>query len=435
MSREYLRKSIHILVFLPALLLRWLDPAWALLLCWIAVLINFFLLAGVPGGIFRDLGRRRDWGIVIYTLAILLLVLIFYGEIHIAVGAFALQALGDGVATLAGLTFKGPRLPWNRAKSLAGSGAFVLVSALVPFLMKFVEPSLSVADWIVPCLVAGFFCALIESAPLAVNDNLTVPLAGGAILALFQATDMACFVAQGGPANLALGVLAAAATMTLAYGLGWLTRSGALLGCGIGVAVFAGGSGTLFILLALFLVLASGATLYRYAEKEKLGAAQRPRGRRSARHVIANGTVVAFCALWYGGSGDALALVAGVAALAAALGDTLATELGMVWGQRPFHLLTLQRGRPGESGVVSLPGTLAGLVGALFLAGIAWALGCIPPKAVPLVVVAAQLACLLDSLLGATLEKIGILDNEGVNFSATLAAALFVVVWGGMLRI
>ncbi|MBE7558398.1 hypothetical protein HS125_05440 [bacterium] len=50
-----------------------------------------------------------------------------------------------------------------------------------------------------------------------------------------------------------------------------------------------------------------------------------------------------------------------------------------------------------------------------------------------MVVVAAQLANVLDSLLGATLERAGILDNEGVNFCATLFAALFVFTWGGML--
>ncbi len=434
MKSEYLRKTIHMLVLLPALLLRWLDPAWALLLGWIAIFINFFLLEQFAGGIFRDLGKKRDWGIVLYTLGIFILVLWFYREIHIAVGAFAIQALGDGVATMAGLTLKGPRLPWNPKKSVAGTVGFFIASLFSVLLMKFVEPSLSLSEWMLPIAAAGFLCALLESAPLAVNDNLTVPLAAGAILKLFAVGSAAEFYAAGGLGHLGLGILVGALAMVAAHGLGWLSTSGAILGFIAGVAVFAGGGGGLFLLLAVLLVFGSMATFYHYEEKRRLGAAQKREGRRSARHVIANGTVAAYFALWHGSTGDPVAMLAAVAAIAAAFGDTLSTELGMVWGRRPFHIITLEARKPGESGAVSMVGTLVGALGALLIVGVAWFLGAAPSfSAIPLVVVAAQIGNLLDSILGATLERAGMLDNEGVNFCGTLAAALFVLVWGEML--
>ncbi|MBE7558399.1 DUF92 domain-containing protein [bacterium] len=363
MRSEYLRKTIHMLVLLPALLMRWLDPVWALLFGWIAIFINFFLMERFAGGIFRDLGKKRDWGLVLYTLGIFILVLWLYDEIYIAVGAFAIQALGDGAATMAGLTFKSPRLPWNPKKSEAGAVGFFLASLLSVFLMKFVDPSISMAAWIGPVVVAGALCALLESAPLAVNDNLTVPLAAGAILKLFAVGEWGALIAVGGWAPLGWAVLASAAAMAAAHGLGWLTTSGAILGLGIGVVANTAGGPALFLLLAVFLALASADTIYRYDEKMRMGRAQLAGGRRSARHVIANGAVVAYFALWHGRTGDPVALVAAIAAVAAAFGDTLSTELGMVWGRRPFHIITLEARRPGESGVISMAGALAGAAG------------------------------------------------------------------------
>ena len=430
MSNEYLRKSIHMLVLIPALLLRWIPPSWALFFAWIAVFINFFLLQRFEGGIFRDLGKRRDWGIVIYTIAVFILVLLFYPNIYVAVGAFAIQALGDGVATMAGLTFGGPRLPWNRKKTWSGLVGFFLASLLAVFVMKFVEPSLSISYWIFPMIIAGAVCAVVESLHIGVNDNLTVPLAGGAVLAFFYHLRPAHLVEHVGVDGLVLAVLVSAGAMLLLRALGWLSTRGAVAAAFIGFFVWIGDGGPLFLLLALFLALASLATLCGRDEKRKLGIAPRDAGRRGARNLLASGIVAAFCALWFAGTGDELWRIAAVAALATALGDAISSQLGPLAAPRPFHMLTLAPARPGDSGAISMRGTLLGGLASALFAVVAFAVGSIPLLAVPLVITVAQLGNLLDSFLGDTLERLGILDNDSVNFCATLFGAGMVLWWG-----
>ena len=59
-----------------------------------------------------------------YPVAVLLLILVFRQQLHLAAIGWALLAFGDGVATLAGKAMGGGKLPWNRDKSWAGLLAF-----------------------------------------------------------------------------------------------------------------------------------------------------------------------------------------------------------------------------------------------------------------------------------------------------------------------
>jgi uncharacterized protein (TIGR00297 family) len=176
-------------------------------------------------------------------------------------------------------------------------------------------------------------------------------------------------------------------------------------------------------LLALFLLTFS-ATKFGRRKKEQLGVAEDKRGRNAAQ-VAAN--------LGVAGLGAAAALslplpgplyaVAVTAALAEATADTLASELGEVLGGPPLLVTTLRRVAPGTDGAVSLAGTLAGTGGAMVVVVIAvFALRLSPGSA--LCAGSAAIAGLfVDSLLGATAEPRGWLNNDAVNFLSTLAAS------------
>jgi uncharacterized protein (TIGR00297 family) len=438
MAGEYLRKSIHMLVLLPALLLRWVndpwthfDTAWILFMVWVSLLINYFLLGSVSGGIFRDLGKKRDWGIIIYPIAIFALVLLYADNIWIIGGAFAMQAIGDGVATMAGLRFGGPKLPWNRKKSYAGTVSFAIAGWIGTLLIIiWIEPDLPSHMLVFPCLITAVFCAITESLPISVNDNLTVPLLAGVMLSFFFQLQPDLFAPHLSMSVIIPAVCANLALAWICYGLSWVTRSGAVVGGLLGVSVYIGGGAALFSLLIVFVALGTAVTLFRKGYKRMLGTAHNTKGMRSARHALANCSVAAACALWFAGTGESLWMLAAVAALAAALGDTVASELGMVFAPRPFRITDLEIVKPGENGAVSMVGTLLGGIASLLLALLAWSLGLISFSGIALVIVVAQLATMLDSLLGATLEKRGILDNEGVNFCSTLLAAVLVYYWG-----
>ena len=177
-------------------------------------------------------------------------------------------------------------------------------------------------------------------------------------------------------------------------------------------------------LLALF-VLTFAATRFGRGKKQQLGVAEDKRGRNAAQ-VAAN--------LGVAGLGAAVALthplpdmlyaVVVVAALAEATADTLASELGEVLGGPPLLVTTLRRVTPGTDGAISLAGTVAGTGGAILVVLVAVStLGLRLGDAL-----AAGLGAVgglfVDSLLGATAERRGWLNNDAVNFLSTLAASL-----------
>jgi uncharacterized protein (TIGR00297 family) len=176
-------------------------------------------------------------------------------------------------------------------------------------------------------------------------------------------------------------------------------------------------------LLALF-VLTFSATKFGRSKKEQLGVAEDKHGRNAAQ-VAANLGVAGLAAAaalslaslvpWYA--------VAVTAALAEATADTLASELGEVLGGQPFMVTTFRRVPPGTDGAVSLAGTVAGTSAAVVVVLVAvLALGLSPGNALS-AGLGAIAGLFVDSLLGATAERCGWLNNDAVNFLSTLAAA------------
>ena len=112
-----------------------------------------------------------------------------------------------------------------------------------------------------------------------------------------------------------------------------------------------------------------------------------------------------------------------VAALAEATADTLASELGEVLGGPPFLVTTLRRVAPGTDGAVSLAGhgggngrsRPGGAGGGVY----AWIRA---RRRSLLQDLGAVGGLFVDSLLGATAERRGWLNNDAVNFLSTFAA-------------
>jgi len=152
-------------------------------------------------------------------------------------------------------------------------------------------------------------------------------------------------------------------------------------------------------------------------------------GRRSAVNVLANGgagAILGFLAWQMPGGGFLVVPMA--ATLASATSDTLSSELGNLYGSRYLHILSFRPGERGADGVVSPEGSLAGVAGSGLIALLFLALYGSQPGA-GIVFLAGLAGNLSDSLLGASLQRRGYLDNHGVNFASTLAAAVLAAWW------
>jgi uncharacterized protein (TIGR00297 family) len=87
-------------------------------------------------------------------------------------------------------------------------------------------------------------------------------------------------------------------------------------------------------------------------------------------------------------------------------------------------ITTFQAVDPGTDGAISLAGTFSGILAAFIVAGIGtWSLR---GNHISLIISAAGgiFGLLFDSLLGATLERAGLLNNDAVNFLSTSSAAI-----------
>ena len=206
---------------------------------------------------------------------------------------------------------------------------------------------------------------------------------------------------------------------------GKLTTAAAGTGGALGLLIFLGSGYTGLLLLALFFGLATAASGWRVADKRRLGLAEKNRGRRTAGQVVANAGVAGLLGLlaWQFPPTAPLVRLMLAGSFAAAAADTLASELGNVYGRRFYNIRTLRPDARGLNGVVSLEGTALGLAGTAVLAA-AYCLSYGWGPAFGWLLVAGTAGNLADSVLGATLERAGSLSNNAVNFLNTLTGAL-----------
>ena len=213
---------------------------------------------------------------------------------------------------------------------------------------------------------------------------------------------------------------------------GKLTAAAAATGGALGALIYLGSGFAGLAQLALFFGLGTAAAGWRVADKRRLGLAEENKGRRTAGQVLANAGVAGGLGLlaWQLPAFAPLAGLMLAGSFAAATADTLASELGNVYGRRYYNILTMKPDTRGLNGVISLEGTALGLAGTAVLAA-AYCLGFGWGPAFGWLLVAGTAGNLMDSVLGATLERRGVLGNNAVNFLNTLTGAL---VAGGLMR-
>ncbi len=183
--------------------------------------------------------------------------------------------------------------------------------------------------------------------------------------------------------------------------------------------------------LALF-VLAFAATRFRRRDKEQSGLAESRRG-RTASQVMANmgaAALVVLCPVFIPSHfARTTAIAALIAALAEAAADTVSSEIGQALGGTPVLVTTGKRVPRGTDGAITLAGTAAGCIAAALLVLTAVpALGIGIGQAVA-VWLAAICGLFIDSYVGATAERLDLLNNDMVNFVSTAGAALLALIW------
>ncbi|MBA4072103.1 MAG: DUF92 domain-containing protein [Gemmatimonas sp.] len=194
-----------------------------------------------------------------------------------------------------------------------------------------------------------------------------------------------------------------------------LTLGGEYAAFGVGTAAAIGGVGWL-VSLAVFFYSSVLFTRWRASDKRHRSRSMLPDTRaRDAWQVLANGGLFAVAAIAWAFTGSWQAGLFGFGALATAMADTWATELGMALKAEPRSIRTWRHVVPGTSGAVSTHGTAAAVVGAFVMALCAVASFTVPfdiPR-LEAVFVGGLAGALADSLLGATVQSVRWCDECG----------------------
>jgi uncharacterized protein (TIGR00297 family) len=422
-AAEWNRIAVHAGTGLFALSLRWLDWKASAVLAFAALLFSLLVMPRVGRSIYRDGTRRRDTGIVAYPAMVLVLILVLRDHyLTVAAAVWAMMAFGDPAAAIAGRLLGGPTLPWNREKRWIGLAADWAAGATASILVFRFVSARPLEPLAVVLLVAGAAVyAFLESVRAGVDDNLVAALPTALVMIQLGRWPEAPLVPfhAGASKHLVLAVVVNLVAGIVTWRAGIVARSGALAGAVAGFLVLAYGGWSAYALLWLFFLAGTLATKWGYGVTRDAGVAQADRGRRGVAHVAANCIVpVALLVL-----GTPVAAFAG--ALAAALADTLATEVGSLFGRDPRSPLTFDPVPRGTPGGVSLAGTGAALLGAGVIALFSWALGWTPRTALLAVIAGGFLGAFAESFLADVRRRSGgRLDHEFANAFNTFAGAL-----------
>lgn len=270
---------------------------------------------------------------------------------------------------------------------------------------------------------------------------------------------------SGATGQLLLGLALGLAMAVGGYRRRALSRSGAVAAAVVGTIVFGLGGWAWGVLLVGFFVSSSALSLYSPARKEAIATEKFDKGsRRDWGQVLTNGGWATLLALLIWQRPAPWLFAALVGTLATVTADTWATELGTLSATPPRHVLSGRVVPPGTNGGVSLLGTVAALVGGVFIGTLALLLaqaGGAPRLAMdtlwlPLLGGISGLAGAFgDSVLGATIQRVFLcprcgteteravhgcgtathplrgwtwVDNDVVNFTASVLGSV-VAVW------
>lgn len=221
-------------------------------------------------------------------------------------------------------------------------------------------------------------------------------------------------------------VIAFAVTAAFTLVARWLkgvSNSGAAAGAVVSFLIYLGAGTAGFVALVTVFVVTWASTRWRYRQKQHLGIAEK-RGGRRASQVLANIGIAALCALLHAfHPGQALYLLAMAAALSEAAADTVSSEIGQASSGNARLITTWKQVPAGSDGGISPVGTLAGIAAATVVSLVCAFTHLLPWTWFAISVFAAVAGMVADSVMGATLERQGFLNNDLVNFLSTCVAA------------
>lgn len=280
---------------------------------------------------------------------------------------------------------------------------------------------LTISNILFIALAGGLSGALIESIETRADKRVLTLLALATVFAIFK-----IYIPSASLEELAIAFIVSFILSLMALKAGVADESGLMSATLVGTVTILFTDLRFFAVLLSFYLLGSAITKYKYSLKLNLGIAEPSGGARGFSNVFGNSLAPLFFAMNYGVFGNDFFALAFIASVATALGDTMASEVGKT-AKNVYLITNFKKVKPGTNGGISAIGEIAALSGCFLVSILANFLGILSAEHLLPVIVSGFIAIHIDSLLGATLEVKGYLNNSGVNFFATLLGGVICI--------
>ncbi|HUV12437.1 MAG TPA: hypothetical protein VMY18_02275, partial [Acidobacteriota bacterium] len=263
LQAEDWRQLEHLVPVGFAFLLPYINLATTLLLCVLAVVHAAYFSPRWIRITTRD--REQCVGVsvgkVLYAVCVLALILVFHDRIYIAAGVWAILAVGDSLSNVVGRRFGKRKFPYNPSKSYIGLLTFWVTGTLAAWILilwNLPESSeFSPGRVLAFSAIAALLCAIVESLPPVIDDNLAIAWVGGAsFAALFAVQSPLPAPAMDWEMALSVNIVPA----IIALLLKWISPRGVLLACLFGTVISLGLGLPAYLTICFFLLLGSLVT-------------------------------------------------------------------------------------------------------------------------------------------------------------------------------
>ena len=228
-----------------------------------------------------------------------------------------------------------------------------------------------------------------------------------------------------------------AALSTVAVRVKLLTTSGAVTAIIVGLTLGIAGSISWLISVLAFAVIGFMVTKLNLSEKKKKGLQEGKSGERTGKNVLGvalPGCAFALINLYSEDKYYFILSIGFIATIAVAAADTIASELGTK-DRNVWMITTFEKVLPGTDGGISVLGTLLSLMGSAIAVLLGWIVifGLSLDIIMIIPLLAGFIGCMLDSLLGATLETEGRITKYFNNMSTGLMGGIIAIIFVGIL--
>ena len=182
--------------------------------------------------------------------------------------------------------------------------------------------------------------------------------------------------------------------------------------------------------VVIYLLFGSLVTKIGYKFKRKKGIAEKRGGRRGPENVWGSAATGLFFAIMVKLNFDNLLFykIGFAASFSAKLADTFGSEIGKRFGRNTYLITSLRKVERGTEGGVSLEGTIASALGAIFMTSIMLLLSIITTKHQFIIVsISGFLATISESIIGAKFQEKYKLSNELVNTIQTSISSIIAI--------